>query len=105
MDWLFLLVAGLCETAWAIGLKYTEGFSRLLPTIGTVAAMAASTGFLGLALSPDFSHYLCTIPGFARRVDSRFRNVLARGAGGRERGWDSIGAAGGSKRLISVGLG
>ena len=50
MDWLFLLVAGLCETAWAIGLKYTEGFSRLLPTIGTVAAMAASTGFLGLAL-------------------------------------------------------
>ena len=49
MDWLFLLVAGLCETAWAIGLKYTEGFSRLLPTIGTVAAMAASTGFLGLA--------------------------------------------------------
>ena len=55
--------------------------------------------------SPDFSHYLCTIPGFARRVDSRFRNVLARGAGGRERGWDFIGAAGGSKRLISVGLG
>src|SRR5438445_11553406 len=47
---LFLLIAGLCEPAWAIGLKYTEGFSRLLPTIGTVAAMAASTGFLGLAL-------------------------------------------------------
>ena len=35
MAWLFLLVAGLCETVWAIGLKYTEGFSRLLPTIGT----------------------------------------------------------------------
>src|SRR5258706_15594611 len=50
MAWLFLLVAGLCEIAWAIGLKYTEGFSRLLPTIGTVAAMAASIGFLGLAL-------------------------------------------------------
>lgn len=49
MAWLFLLVAGLCETAWAIGLKYTEGFSRLLPTIGTVAAMVASFGFLGLA--------------------------------------------------------
>src|SRR5439155_5108497 len=50
MAWLFLLVAGLCEIAWAIGLKYTEGFSRLLPMIGTVAAMVASIGFLGLAL-------------------------------------------------------
>jgi quaternary ammonium compound-resistance protein SugE len=48
--WLFLLVAGLCEIAWAIALKYTEGFSRLLPTIGTVAAMAASIGCLGIAL-------------------------------------------------------
>jgi quaternary ammonium compound-resistance protein SugE len=50
MDWLFLLAAGLCEIAWAIGLKYTEGFSRVLPAIGTVVAMAASLGFLGLAL-------------------------------------------------------
>jgi multidrug transporter EmrE-like cation transporter len=50
MAWLFLVVAGLCEIAWAIGLKYTEGFTRLLPTIGTVLAMAASIGFLGLAL-------------------------------------------------------
>ena len=40
----------LCEIAWAIGLKYTEGFSRVLPTIGTVVAMAASIGFLGLAI-------------------------------------------------------
>jgi quaternary ammonium compound-resistance protein SugE len=51
MDWLFLLAAGLCEIAWAIGLKYTEGFSRVLPAIGTVVAMAASIGFLGLALN------------------------------------------------------
>jgi quaternary ammonium compound-resistance protein SugE len=50
MAWLFLLVAGLCEIAWAIGLKYTEGFTHLLPTISTGAAMAASIGFLGLAL-------------------------------------------------------
>ncbi|MDH2347953.1 quaternary ammonium compound efflux SMR transporter SugE [Bradyrhizobium sp. SSUT18] len=50
MAWLFLLVAGLCEIAWAIGLKYTEGFARLLPVIGTAVAMLASIGFLGLAL-------------------------------------------------------
>ncbi|OKO87111.1 quaternary ammonium compound efflux SMR transporter SugE [Bradyrhizobium sp. AS23.2] len=50
MAWLFLLIAGLCEIAWAIGLKFTEGFARLLPTIATVVAMAASIGFLGIAL-------------------------------------------------------
>ena len=45
-----MFVAGLCEVAWAIGLKYTEGFSRLYPSIATVAAMGASIGLLGLAL-------------------------------------------------------
>ena len=50
MAWLFLVLAGLCEIAWAISLKYTEGFSRILPSISTVAAMAASIGCLGLAL-------------------------------------------------------
>ena len=50
MAWLFLVIAGLCEVAWAISLKFTEGFARLLPTIGTVVAMAASIGFLGIAL-------------------------------------------------------
>jgi quaternary ammonium compound-resistance protein SugE len=50
MAWLLLFVAGLCEVAWAIGLKYTEGFSRLYPSIATVAAMGASMGLLGLAL-------------------------------------------------------
>jgi len=50
MAWFLLLVAGVCEIVWAIGLKYTDGFTRLFPTIGTVAAMAASIGFLGLAL-------------------------------------------------------
>ena len=54
MAWLFLLVAGLCEIGWAIGLKYTEGFTRLLPTSGTVVAMAASIQFLGLGLAPFF---------------------------------------------------
>lgn len=50
MDWLLLLVAGLLETVWAVGLKYTEGFTRLWPTVITLAAMAVSLGLLGLAL-------------------------------------------------------
>ena len=48
--WLVLFVAGLCEIGWAVGLKYTEGFSRLWPSVGTVAAMIASVVLLGLAL-------------------------------------------------------
>ena len=50
MAWLLLVVAGLLEVGWAIGLKYTEGFTRPLPTALTVAAMVASMGLLGLAL-------------------------------------------------------
>lgn len=50
MPWLILVLAGLFEVGWAIGLKYTEGFTRLLPTLGTLAAMAISLGLLGLAM-------------------------------------------------------
>lgn len=50
MAWLILLLAGIFEIAWAVGLKYTEGFTRLWPTIGTVAAMTISLGLLGVAL-------------------------------------------------------
>ena len=50
MSWLFLFVAGLFEVAWAIGLKYTEGFTRLVPSILTVTAMTLSIVLLGLAL-------------------------------------------------------
>ncbi len=50
MPWLILFVAGLFEITWAIGLKYTEGFTRLWPTVGTVAAMALSVALLGLAM-------------------------------------------------------
>lgn len=50
MAWLLLFVAGLCEVAWAIGLKYADGFSRVYPSLATVAAMGASIGLLGLAL-------------------------------------------------------
>ncbi len=50
MAWTYLFIAGLLEIGWAIGLKYTEGFSKLTPTLLTVAAMVLSVLFLGLAL-------------------------------------------------------
>lgn len=50
MAWVLLFVAGLLEVGWAIGLKYTEGFTRLWPTVGTVTAMVLSVALLGVAM-------------------------------------------------------
>lgn len=50
MPWIYLALAGLFEIGWAIGLKYTDGFTRLAPTVLTVLSMAVSLGLLGLAL-------------------------------------------------------
>ncbi|MDX8449543.1 quaternary ammonium compound efflux SMR transporter SugE [Mesorhizobium captivum] len=50
MSWIFLFFAGLFEIGWAIGLKYTDGFSKPLPTLLTIASMIVSLGLLGLAL-------------------------------------------------------
>ncbi len=50
MAWLYLVLAGLFEIGWAIGLKYTDGFSRLWPSVGTLAAMAVSVLLLALAV-------------------------------------------------------
>jgi len=50
MEWIFLFIAGLFEAAWAIGLKYTEGFTRLYPSIFTLACMFLSFYFLSQAL-------------------------------------------------------
>ena len=50
MAWFLLVLAGLFEVGWAIGLKYTDGFTRLWPTVGTVLAMIISLGLLGLAM-------------------------------------------------------
>jgi quaternary ammonium compound-resistance protein SugE len=50
MSWIYLLAAGLLEIAWAVGLKYTHGFTRLGPSVFTVTAMAGSVGLLGVAL-------------------------------------------------------
>lgn len=50
MSWFILILAGLFEVAWAVGLKYTEGLTRLWPTVGTVVAMLASIWLLGIAM-------------------------------------------------------
>lgn len=50
MPWLILFLAGLFEVGWAVGLKHSDGFTRLWPTVGTVVSMAISLGLLGLAL-------------------------------------------------------
>lgn len=48
--WIVLFIAGLCEVGWAVGLKYTEGFSRLWPSVWTVTLMVASVALLGWSL-------------------------------------------------------
>jgi quaternary ammonium compound-resistance protein SugE len=50
MAWIILFVAGLFEVGWAVGLKYTEGFTRLWPTVGTGVSMVLSMALLGWAL-------------------------------------------------------
>lgn len=50
MAWTYLFFAGLFEIGWAIGLKYTDGFSKPMPTVLTIASMIISLGLLGLAL-------------------------------------------------------
>lgn len=50
MAWVVLFVAGLMEVGWAVGLKYTAGFTRLWPSIGTIAALVVSMALLGLSL-------------------------------------------------------
>jgi quaternary ammonium compound-resistance protein SugE len=49
MPWLLLFIAGLMEAAWAVGLKYTEGFSRPLPSLLTILGIGISMGLLGIA--------------------------------------------------------
>ena len=50
MHWIYLLIAGVLEIGWAIGLKYTEGFTRLWPSLFTVITMLASIFFLAIAV-------------------------------------------------------
>ncbi|PCH70961.1 MAG: quaternary ammonium compound-resistance protein SugE [Bacteroidales bacterium] len=50
MAWIYLIIAGLFEAVWAIGLKYAEGFTKLWPSVITIVAMAISLYFLALAI-------------------------------------------------------
>ena len=50
MVWFMLVIAGLFEVVWAVGLKYTDGFTRLIPSVISVVAMVLSVGLLGLAM-------------------------------------------------------
>jgi len=50
MDWIYLLIAGFFECAWAIGLKYTEGFTKLVPSVLTITAMSISFWLLSAAM-------------------------------------------------------
>jgi quaternary ammonium compound-resistance protein SugE len=50
MAWIILVVAGILEVGWAVGLKYAEGFTRLWPSLGTIAAMVLSMALLGVAV-------------------------------------------------------
>ncbi len=50
MSWFWLLLAGLFEMVWAVGLKYSHGFTRFWPTAGTLAAMSASVFLLAVAV-------------------------------------------------------
>lgn len=50
MAWIYLLIAGIAEIGWALGMKYTDGFTKLVPTAITLSIMAVSVVFLGLAV-------------------------------------------------------
>jgi quaternary ammonium compound-resistance protein SugE len=50
MTWVILFLAGLCEIVWAVGLKYTDGFTRIVPSAITVAGMVASVWLLAIAM-------------------------------------------------------
>lgn len=92
MAWLLLVVAGLLEVGWAIGLKYTEGFTRPLPTVATITAMVLSVGLLGVAMK--------TLP-----VGTAYAIWVGVGAVGTAAlGMVLFGEAATAGRLVSLGL-
>lgn len=92
MAWIVLVVAGLFEVGWAIGLKYTEGFTKPWPTVATVASMIASLWLLGIAMK--------TLP-----VGTAYGVWVGVGAVGTVvLGIALLGEPASAARLISVGL-
>ena len=92
MNWFILFVAGLFEIGWAIGLKYTEGFTRLWPSVGTAASMVASVVLLGIAMK--------TLP-----VGTAYAIWVGIGAVGTAiLGMVLLGDATNTGRLVSLGL-
>ncbi|MHB8949156.1 MAG: quaternary ammonium compound efflux SMR transporter SugE [Rhodoferax sp.] len=92
MNWFILFVAGLFEVAWAIGLKYTEGFTRLWPSVGTAASMVVSVVLLGIAMK--------TLP-----VGTAYAIWVGIGAVGTAiLGMVLLGDATNTGRLVSLGL-
>ena len=92
MNWIILFVAGLFEIGWAIGLKYSEGFTRLWPSVGTAASMVASVVLLGIAMK--------TLP-----VGTAYAIWVGIGAVGTAiLGMVLLGDATNTGRLVSLGL-
>ena len=92
MNWFILFVAGLFEIGWAIGLKYTDGFTRLWPSVGTAASMVASVVLLGIAMK--------TLP-----VGTAYAIWVGIGAVGTAiLGMVLLGEAANTGRLVSLGL-
>ncbi|WP_024890449.1 quaternary ammonium compound efflux SMR transporter SugE [Luteimonas huabeiensis] len=92
MHWIVLLFAGLFEVVWAVGLKYTEGFTRLWPTLGTFAAMAVSFYLLSRAMT-------------ALPLGTAYAVWVGIGAVGTALvGMAVLGEPAGAGRLISIGL-
>lgn len=78
MSWIILVIAGLLEVVWAVGLKYTHGFSRLTPSVITVTAMIVSMALLAWAMKSLGRDGLCRVDGYWRSRRGHHRHCAAR---------------------------
>lgn len=77
MSWIILVIAGLLEVVWAVGLKYTHGFSRLTPSVITVTAMIVSLALLAYEIVTSRDG-LCRVDGYWRSRRGHHRHCAAR---------------------------
>lgn len=78
MSWIILVIAGLLEVVWAVGLKYTHGFSRLTPSVITVTAMIVGMALLARAMKSLGRDGLCRVDGYWRSRRGHHRHCAAR---------------------------